>query len=277
MQKHSPYRIAVVIPKYGLVGGAEGFAAELTERIALDERYEIHVFANSWQATSPNITFHKVPMITFPKFMTTPSFAFFAGRQIAKTPCDLIHTHDRIFEADLYTLHGIPHRVWSHDVRRKKVPSLFDRATYWVEEKMITNTRCRRILAVSSLARDIFIREYRVAPEKVPIVHPGITMNLQDAEIKERYRLEIRQRFGIPPQEPLMLFVSMNFDIKGLDAVMTGIGELNKRNPAAPFRLLIVGKGNESHYKRLAQNLGIADRILFAGVVDKKTLEKIYA
>jgi len=33
-------RIAVVIPKYGLVGGAEGFAAELTERIAADPRID---------------------------------------------------------------------------------------------------------------------------------------------------------------------------------------------------------------------------------------------
>ena len=33
-------RIAVVIPKYGLMGGAEGFAAEITERIAADPRID---------------------------------------------------------------------------------------------------------------------------------------------------------------------------------------------------------------------------------------------
>ena len=38
--------IAVVIPKYGLVGGGEKFALELTERIAASGRYKVHVFAN---------------------------------------------------------------------------------------------------------------------------------------------------------------------------------------------------------------------------------------
>jgi len=41
-------KIAIAIPKYGLVGGAEYFVAELTKRIALNPRYEIHVFANRW-------------------------------------------------------------------------------------------------------------------------------------------------------------------------------------------------------------------------------------
>jgi UDP-glucose:(heptosyl)LPS alpha-1,3-glucosyltransferase len=49
MATQNRLRIAVVIPKYGLVGGAEEHTAELTERIALDEQYDIHVFANAWQ------------------------------------------------------------------------------------------------------------------------------------------------------------------------------------------------------------------------------------
>jgi UDP-glucose:(heptosyl)LPS alpha-1,3-glucosyltransferase len=41
-------KIAVVIPKYGLVGGGEQFALQLTEKIAQNPRYEVHVFANKW-------------------------------------------------------------------------------------------------------------------------------------------------------------------------------------------------------------------------------------
>ena len=41
-------KIAVVIPKYGLLGGAENFVFQLTERLAAREGIEIHVFANQW-------------------------------------------------------------------------------------------------------------------------------------------------------------------------------------------------------------------------------------
>jgi hypothetical protein len=34
-------KIAVVIPKFGLVGGAENFASELTTRIASDRRCDV--------------------------------------------------------------------------------------------------------------------------------------------------------------------------------------------------------------------------------------------
>ena len=104
--------IAVVILRYGLLGGAEKFVLELTERIAFNKRYDLHVFANKWVSHSDRITFHKVPVITFPKFLTTISFAYFAGLKISKMNFDLIHTYDRIFDADIFTMHGIPHRIW---------------------------------------------------------------------------------------------------------------------------------------------------------------------
>jgi UDP-glucose:(heptosyl)LPS alpha-1,3-glucosyltransferase len=68
----------------------------------------------------------------------------------------------------------------------------------------------------------------------------------------------------------------MNFDIKGLDAVMAGLGQLQAQERQFPWKLLVVGKGNEGHYRRMAQSLDIADRIVFAGVVDRPMLERIY-
>ena len=53
------HKIAVVIPKYGLIGGAEQFVAELTERLASRTGYEFHVLANRWQpaATADSIEY----------------------------------------------------------------------------------------------------------------------------------------------------------------------------------------------------------------------------
>jgi len=120
---------------------------------------------NKWQSNSDQITFHKVPIIRFPRFLTTISFAWFANRKISKMNFDLIHTHDRIFDADIFTMHGIPHRIWVHEVR-KKFMSLFDRATCWVERHLVNNTRCEKFLPVSSLTKEKLLQEYRIEPEK---------------------------------------------------------------------------------------------------------------
>ena len=269
-------KIAVVIPKFGLVGGAEGFAAELTERIAADPRFEVHVFANRWADSSGRIVFHQVPIVRFPKFLTTTSFAWFARREIsAAGPFDLIHTHDRIFRADVYTMHGIPHRWWVREVRRKRM-SLFDRSLARVEDRLVSEGGCRRFLAVSELTRKIFLGEYPIDPVRVAVVHPGIDASPYAKLDRERCRREIRGRFGIFPDEPLILFVSMNFAIKGLDHILRGIGCLRRKNPEKRFRLLVIGRGDQKAYGRLARELGLGDAVVFAGAVAREKLPEFY-
>lgn len=269
-------RIAVVIPKYGLLGGAEGFAAELTERIAADPRFEVHLFANRWAASSPQVVFHPVPIVRFPRFLVSPSFAWFARRRIAAAgPFDLIHTHDRIFTADVYTMHGVPHRWWVSQVRQKR-QSLFDRATSALEDRLVLHGGCRRFLAVSELARQIFLEAYPVDPGRVTVLHPGVDRVPYMALDRERCRREVRARFGIEPATPLLLFVAMNFAVKGLDHVLRGLGRLRGGAPDTPFRLLVVGRGDERKYGRLARELGLGDAVIFAGAVDRQRLPEIY-
>ena len=267
-------KIAAVIPKYGLVGGAERFAYELTERLSLNEKYDFHVFANKWQSGSDRITFHKVPIIRFPRFLTTISFAWFANRKISKMNFDLIHTHDRIFDADIFTMHGIPHRIWVNEVRKKSM-SLFDRATCWVEKHLIDSTRCKKFLPVSILTKEKFLQEYKIAPEKTQVIHPGVDIERFQRLGRDRCRKEIREQFGIDPSDIVILFVSMNFEIKGLDYVMAAVGKAKASYPSRKIRLLVVGKGDYKKYGALAQQTGIKDNVIFAGI-QKENLEKIY-
>ncbi len=268
------YKIAVVVPKYGLVGGGERFVLELTERIALNHRYDVHVFANKWRPQSDRITFYKVPVISFPKFLTTISFAWFANRKMAKMNFDIIHTHERIFHADIFTMHGVPHRFWVKKVRRKKM-SLFDYGTSWVEKSLITKGKCRMFLPVSGIAKEKFLQEFWVNPEKVQVVHPGVDIDKFNKLDRNICRREIRKRFGIDEADTVVLFVSMNFELKGLDNLMAAMAMTKSKCPLEKLKLLVVGKGNEKKYGRLAQKLGIKDDVIFAGIWEDN-IEQIY-
>ena len=269
-----PYKIAVVVPKYGLVGGGERFVRELTERVAADRRYDVHVFANKWGSRSDRITFHKVPFISFPKFLTTISFAWFANRKIAKMNFDIIHTHERIFHADIFTMHSVPHRFWVKEVRRKGM-SLFDYGTSWVEKRMINNGKCRMFLPVSGLTKEKFLQEFSVDPGKVRVIHPGVDIDNYNRLDRNICREEIRRRFGIDDRDTAILFVSMNFELKGLDTLMAAMAMAKSNYLSGSLKLLVVGKGNEKKYGRLAQKLGIEEDIIFAGVW-KDNIEQIY-
>ncbi|HYA13216.1 MAG TPA: glycosyltransferase family 4 protein [Syntrophales bacterium] len=141
------------------------------------------------------MTFHKIPIITFPKFLTTISFAFFSEIILSRRNFDIVHTHERIFSSDVCTLHGIPHHLWIKDIRKKKVPSLFDYGTMWVGRKFINNNSHGKYIAVSGLTKEIFLEEYKnIAPGDVSVIHPGVDTERFARLNHQTCRSEVRQR-----------------------------------------------------------------------------------
>ena len=267
-------KIGVVIPRYATIGGGEKFAFELTERIASDQRYEVHVFANTWEVPSDRIAFHKVPLISFPRFLKPISFAYFAERKMAREHLDLVHSHERIFNADLYTVHSIPHRMWVRDVRKKRM-GLYDYAVQLAERRMVRDTKRRRFLGVSNLTKEKYCRQYKLNSTGFDVLNPGIDVDRFARFSRAECRANIRKRFNIHGSDIVVLFVGMNFEIKGLDRLLAAVAFTKRKYTATGLRLLVIGKGHYKKYARLAQDLGIRDDVIFAGTW-KQDIEQVY-
>ena len=267
-------KVAVVIPKYGLVGGAENFVFELCERIAANEEFQLHVFANQWRQGKAPVTYHKVPIIPFPRWIRPVSFAYFARKSIQTGFFEIVHSHDRIFEMDIFTFHGIPHKTWVKKTKKRPL-SLFDRSTAWVEKKGINCAKAPVILPVSNLVKDELNKRYDIPEPKLHVIHPGVSLERFSAFGREHCRHAIRQRHGLSPKDVVVLFVSMNFELKRLDLVLKGIaGVVEKEKRNSNFKLLVVGRGDVKRFGALARDLGILDRVIFAGVTHE--VEKYY-
>jgi len=258
------WKIAVVVPKYGLVGGGERFASEITERLALNENFEVHVFANQWIEYSERIKFHKVPIIRFPRFLGPLVFAWFVQWKISRMNFDLVHTHHWIFHADIYSVHGVPHAGWVRDVRKRR-PSLYDWAVIYIERCLIRDGASSIFLPVSSIAMEAFLREYVPLPGQWQIIHPGVDVVRFSSPDRDICRADIRERYGIDADDLLLLFVGMNFEVKGLDAIIAAVAKARTIRPGAKIRFLVVGRGDEKKFGRISESLGIAEAVIFAG------------
>ena len=263
-------KTAVVIPKYGLIGGAEQFAAELTSELCNRTDHTFQVFANRWQSNTGAVSFQKIPVISFPKFLTTISFAWFVQNRLRRGDFDLVHSHERIFAADLFTLHGVPHRYWVHNIRQKSM-SLYDRATAWVERKLVYEGGCSKFVAVSHLTREIFLREYPIDPKRVAVIHPGVNLSGYARKDKDGARHATRSALGAGDDDLVIIFASMNFEIKGLDDIIHALAQLKGR-----FKLVVAGKGNVNKYENIAREAGVADHIIFTGIIDREKLTDLY-
>lgn len=274
MSHKYPIRVAVVIPKYGLIGGAESFVFEVTERLAEHKDFEIHVFANKWRQGKAPITFHKVPIIPFPRWIRPISFAYFSKRSMQSDFFDIVHSHERIFEMDLLTFHGIPHEIWVKKTKKRSL-SLFDRSTAWVEKKGMNQEKGAIILPVSTLVKDELLKLYNIPKSKLHVIHPGVSLERFSSVNREDFRYEIRQRHGLSLEDVVVLFVSMNFELKRLDLLLKSIAAMvDREKDNSNLKLMVVGKGDEKRFETMARNLGISNRVIFVGVT--RDVEKYY-
>lgn len=82
-----------------------------------------------------------------------------------------------------------------------------------------------------------------------------------------RDRAEARHRLGLPADEPIVSFVGMLTPRKGIDTLVEALGILARTPRGAPL-LAIAGIGElQGSLEAQARELGIADRLRFAGKV----------
>jgi UDP-glucose:(heptosyl)LPS alpha-1,3-glucosyltransferase len=74
-------------------------------------------------------------------------------------------------------------------------------------------------------------------------------------------------------EEFVILYISNNFRLKGLLTLVKSLGELKKSGK--DFKALIVGRSNETPYRKLAGKLDCLDNLIFLGHVGE--IEKYYA
>lgn len=267
-----PIKIATVVPSFSRLGGAENVVYQICSRLAGFDDFQVHVFANRWEPVSCPIFFHKVPIIRFPRWLQPISFAYFAQRAMLKDRYDIIHSHDRIYHMDLFTFHGIPHKTWIHEVRKKRM-SLFDHATSSVERAGILNPRLSLIMPVSTLVKEELQKCYDIDDALIRVIHPAISPERFNRPDKGDDRQQIRRQHNIADTDIVVLFVGMNFDVKRLEMVIRGIAAIEPPK-RSEIKLLVVGKDKPAPYIQTARNLGIQDQIIFAGVT--REVEKYY-
>jgi UDP-glucose:(heptosyl)LPS alpha-1,3-glucosyltransferase len=262
-------KIAIVIGGYTKVGGGERIAVELCERLA--QRFDLHVICREIHIHTPGVTFHKVIRINFPRSLKRIIFAWQVKRVLDKLKPDLIHTHERIFNADIYSMHGTPPRHWAEKVLNRPM-NLFDRSIAYLDRCLIESKRCRVLLPVSRLVEIAYQKEYRLLNEKYfSPFPPGVDDRFQPRP-SEGERGSWRQSLNTPDEATVCIFVSQNWEHKGLITLFEALSLFEEDNRP---HLWVVGNGSKKKFQQRAQKLGIETSVRFTGVV-KEELPSLY-
>lgn len=128
--------------------------------------------------------------------------------------------------------------------------------------------KCTEVWAVSASSADT-LRDYGYTGD-IRVMPNGTDIHaVTEADIAAT-----RARFGLDGSEPVLLFVGQINWKKNLRCVLEAVARLDR-----PCRLALAGQGpHEKEVRKLAEELGIGDRLLFTGhITDPAVLNSLYA
>ena len=269
-------RIALIRQKYTPFGGAERYMARLVEGLAA-EGHEVHILAAQWDAGGEACaTFHRVPIVRHPGWLKALTFSLGCRRIIESQRFDVVFSLERTLRQDIYRAGDGCHRQW---LRQKQLGkglwsrlvtylSPFQMTYLFLERKLFSDPRLKAIIANSRSGKAEIVELYGVDPEKIHVVYNGIDAAAFPLDQRERFRLELAERYGLKG-ELRILYVGSGFTRKGVPALIEAAAQLK-----IPFRLFVVGKGRTGALERRVRRLGLSGRVVFTGPV--RDVERFY-
>jgi UDP-glucose:(heptosyl)LPS alpha-1,3-glucosyltransferase len=257
-------------------GGCEIYITDLVRRLVAD-RHEVHLYACSWDpsALPAGLHVHAVRRRRGPRFLRPWAFSAACGEARRAARHDLSIGFDKTTGVDLvYALGGLHAASAENNLLKHRTPLARGLAGLgkrlspahwsfaWLERRQYLGSPRPLIVVNSRMVRDHFHRHLGVAPGDVRVVHGAIDpARFADHDRGER-RIRLRRQWSLGPDDVVAAFVGMNYRLKGLGPLLRALRVLP---PSAGLRLLVAGSPRTDPYRRLAERLGVADRVRFLG------------
>lgn len=122
-----------------------------------------------------------------------------------------------------------------------------------------------RILLITTRQKEQFQAYYATPDAALHILPPGISRDRRRGDDAPQIRCEFRREFGIADDEVLLLLIGSGFITKGLDRALIAVSALPAK-VRQRVRFFVIGQDNPKQFLRLAEELGVDDRLqIFAG------------
>ena len=230
--------------------------------------------------------------ISIPKENLLPYMGEFTAFMLDWCRChdtyDLIHANfwmSALVAADIKRVLGIPFVVTFHALGRVRrlyqgTADQFPDDRFAIEDRVVQEAD--HIIAECPQDREDLVNLYQADPSRISVIPCGFDMTEFWTIDKTRARLTL----GLPPDEPLILQLGRMVPRKGVDNVIRAFAHLQKDHAIAA-RLLIVGGEADNpdpqltpeigRLNAIAQELGVATRITFAGRRGREVLKYYYS
>ena len=264
-----PMRIACVIHDCNREGGQERCAAELVDRLSL--AHEVHLYAATARGLSADrVVFHSIRVPRRPILVKNILFFAQASMAIRRQGFQVVHAQGASMWGQHVTTAHFCEAAWlarhrdlaeaSEGPGRAVYHAINSRVSILLENLIYRRRGTQVVIAVSKATREDLAEHYGLDPARIPVIYDGVDLETFHPNQRPRWRGAIRKQLRIADDACVVLFVGA-FERKGLGYVLKALRILQD----TPVHLLVLGSGQGSALRQLAQRLGLGDRTTFLG------------
>lgn len=265
-------KLAIVRQKYNPFGGAERFVERALNALR-KQGVAVTLLTRHWRETEP-ATGNDAVLVLNPFYIgrlwRDAGFAKAVQRQIAAGRFDLVQSHERIPSCHIYRAGDGVHATWL--ALRGRQQSLlgrffsachpWHRYTLRAERQMFQHPDLRAIICNSRMVKDDIAARFPGAASKLYVIHNGVDLTLFNLDLRQTFRQQQRESWGIPQDAPVVLYVGSGFARKGVPQLLQALAKTRG------IYLVVVGKDKKMAASlRAASRLGLAERVRFMGGV----------
>lgn len=265
-------KLAIVRARYNPFGGAERFVERALAALAR-EGTEVTLIARQWDGGQEPVAGYSLLTCDPPyrgRVARDRSFARCVQQALLNEHFDLVQSHERIPGCSIYRAGDGVHAAWLGHRARMLNPlqrlaqrlDPYHRYVLAAEREMFSHPALRAVICNSRLIRDEIMAHYALPSERLRVIRNGVDLERFHPNLRREYRKSWRQQHGIGVDVPLFLYVGNGFERKGVPRLLCAFATLGR----VDARLVVVGGDRRLEAaRRLAQHLGIAQQVIFAG------------
>ena len=255
--------IAFCLFKYFPFGGLQRDFMRIARLVAA-RGFAVRVYALSWEgAVPPDFDVVLVPDRGLVNHERYRRYANWVKEELRRRPValvvgfnklpglDMYFAADPCFESKAQNMRGSLYRY----TRRYRFFAAFERAVFGPQS-------AAQILLLTDAQREDFARFYGTSDDRMTVLPPGISKDRLPPDDVDVVRAALRREFEIADDEFLLLAVGSGFATKGLDRTLQAVAKLPEEL-LERSHLLVIGQDDATIYRRMADRLGIADRVRF--------------
>jgi UDP-glucose:(heptosyl)LPS alpha-1,3-glucosyltransferase len=257
-------KIALIARPLAFHGGVERATAGLLDAL-LARGHEVHLLSAA-AAAPVGVTLHRLRVPPVPATARALTLVALAARAVSRGRWDVVQSHERTLRQHVYRAGEGCHRAYLASGASPRARPLYDRLVRALEARVFATTP--RLVAIARRGREEIEALYGVDRARVSVVYNGVDLERFHPEPAAAHRAAARAEADVGGRTLALLFVGSGWERKGLATAIEALPRLGDA------RLLVVGRGDESRYRRLAASAGVSDRIRWLGL--RRDLERWY-